>query len=128
MRSQGQPRRGGRVHLIGFEHDGALLRELFTHDGVGTVVTRESLEHIREAKPDDIGALIALIEPMEAGRGILVHRPRELLEREIEHFSIIEHDGIIVGCAAFYSIRTIMPSSPAWRSAPSTAKGVTASS
>jgi amino-acid N-acetyltransferase len=55
----------GRVHLIGFEQDGALLRELFTHDGVGTVVTRESLENIREAKPDDIAALIALIEPME---------------------------------------------------------------
>lgn len=91
----------GRVHLIAFEQDGALLRELFTHDGVGTVVTRESLENIREAKPDDIAALIALIEPMEQ-EGILVHRPRELLEREIEHFSIMLHDGIIVGCAALY--------------------------
>jgi len=91
----------GRVHLISFEQDGALLRELFTHDGVGTVVTRESLENIREAKPDDIAALIALIEPMEQD-GILVHRPRELLEREIDHFSIMLHDGIIVGCAALY--------------------------
>jgi amino-acid N-acetyltransferase len=91
----------GRVHLIGYEQDGALLRELFTHDGVGTVVTRESLENIREAKADDIAALIALIEPMEE-EGILVHRPRELLEREIEHFSIMLHDGIIVGCAALY--------------------------
>ena len=91
----------GRVHLISFTQDGALLRELFTHDGVGTVVTRESLENIREAKPDDIGALVALIEPMEA-EGILVHRPRELLEREIDHFSIMEHDGIVVGCAALY--------------------------
>lgn len=91
----------GRVHLIGYAQDGALLRELFTHDGVGTVITRESLENIREAKPDDIAALIALIEPMEQ-EGILVHRPRELLEREIDHFSIMLHDGIIVGCAALY--------------------------
>ena len=91
----------GRVHLISYEQDGALLRELFTHEGVGTVVTRESLENIREAKPDDIAALIALIEPMEQ-EGILVHRPRELLEREVEHFSIMLHDGIIVGCAALY--------------------------
>ena len=91
----------GRVHLISFEQDGALLRELFTHDGVGTVVTRESLENIREAKADDIAALIALIEPMEQ-EGILVHRPRELLEREVEHFSLMLHDGIIVGCAALY--------------------------
>ena len=91
----------GRVHLIGYDHDGALLQELFTHDGVGTVITRESLENIREARPDDIGSLIALIEPMEQ-EGILVHRPRELLEREIDHFSVMEHDGIIVGCAALY--------------------------
>ncbi|MCL2345377.1 MAG: amino-acid N-acetyltransferase [Desulfobulbus sp.] len=91
----------GRVHLIGYAQDGALLRELFTHDGIGTVITRESLENIREAKPDDIAALIALIEPMEE-EGILVHRPRELLEREIGHFSIMLHDNIIVGCAALY--------------------------
>jgi amino-acid N-acetyltransferase len=91
----------GRVHLISFTLDGALLRELFTHDGVGTVVTRESLENIREAKPDDIAALIALIEPMEQ-EGILVQRPRELLEREIEQFSVMLHDGIMVGCAALY--------------------------
>ncbi|MDR0776423.1 MAG: amino-acid N-acetyltransferase [Azonexus sp.] len=91
----------GRVHLIGYAQDGALLRELFTHDGVGTVITRESLENIREAKPDDIAALIALIEPMEQ-EGILVHRPRELLEREIDYFSIMLHDDIIVGCAALY--------------------------
>jgi len=91
----------GRVHLIGYGQDGALLQELFTHDGVGTVVTRESLENIREARPDDIGSLVALIEPMEQ-EGILVHRPRELLEREIELFSVMEHDGIIVGCAALY--------------------------
>jgi len=91
----------GRVHLVGYAEDGALLRELFTHDGVGTVVTREPLENIREAKPDDIAALIALIEPMEQ-EGILVHRPRELLEREIDQFSIMLHDNIIVGCAALY--------------------------
>ncbi len=91
----------GRVHLIGFGPDGTLLRELFTHDGVGTVITRESLENIREAKPDDIAALIALIEPMEQ-EGILVQRPRELLEREVEQFSVMFHDDIMVGCAALY--------------------------
>ncbi|MDR2166057.1 MAG: amino-acid N-acetyltransferase [Zoogloeaceae bacterium] len=91
----------GRVHLIGYEQDGALLQELFTREGVGTVISRESLERIREARADDIGALIALIEPLEED-GTLVHRPREVLEREIEKFSIIEHDGMVVGCAALY--------------------------
>lgn len=91
----------GRVHLIGYEQDGALLQELFTREGIGTVISRESLERIREARADDIGALIALIEPLEED-GTLVHRPREVLEREIEKFSIIEHDGMVVGCAALY--------------------------
>lgn len=90
-----------RVHLISYQQDGGLLQELFTHDGIGTIISRESLERIREARADDIGALIALIEPVEE-EGALVHRPRELLEREISHFSVVEHDGMIVGCAALY--------------------------
>jgi amino-acid N-acetyltransferase len=88
----------GRVHLVAFE---ALLQEFFTRDGVGTVVTRESLECLRDARPDDIGGLLALMEPLEA-EGVLVRRSRELLEREIHHFSVVEYDGVIVGCAALY--------------------------
>jgi amino-acid N-acetyltransferase len=91
----------GRVHVIGYEEDGTLLRELFSRDGVGTVITRESLDRLRDARPDDIGGLIALIEPLEED-GTLVRRERDLLEREIGHFSVVEHDGLIVGCAALY--------------------------
>ncbi|MBE2257694.1 MAG: amino-acid N-acetyltransferase [Candidatus Accumulibacter sp.] len=91
----------GRVHLIGYDEDGTLLRELFTRDGVGTVITRESLEQLRDARADDIGGLVALIEPLEEA-GALVRRSRELLEREISRFSVVEHDGVIVGCAALY--------------------------
>lgn len=91
----------GRVHLISYCEDGALLQELFSRDGVGTVITRESLERLRDARPDDIGGLVALIEPLEED-GTLVRRSRELLEREINHFSVIEHDSVIVGCAAIY--------------------------
>ena len=91
----------GRVHVIGYDEDGTLLRELFSRDGIGTVVTRESLEKLRDARPDDIGGLIALIEPLEE-EGVLVRRERDLLEREIARFSVVEHDGLIVGCAALY--------------------------
>ena len=91
----------GRVHLIGYQEDGTLLRELFSRDGVGTIITRESLEILRDARPDDISGLVALIEPLEEA-GILVRRSRELLEREISRFSVVEHDGMIVGCAALY--------------------------
>ena len=91
----------GRVHLIGYNEDGTLLRELFSRDGVGTIITRESLEKLRDARPDDISGLVALIEPLEED-GTLVRRSRELLEREITRFSVVEHDGMIVGCAALY--------------------------
>ena len=91
----------GRVHLIGYNEDGTLLRELFSRDGVGTIITRESLEILRDARPDDISGLVALIGPLEEN-GTLVRRSRELLEREITRFSVVEHDGLIVGCAALY--------------------------
>lgn len=91
----------GRVHLIGRESDGALLQELFTREGIGTLLTQEPLERIRPARIDDIGGLLELITPLEA-EGILVRRSRERLEGDIEHFILIERDGLILGCAALF--------------------------
>jgi amino-acid N-acetyltransferase len=95
--------RGGvaRAHLIPMRLDGGLLIELFTHAGVGTMVSTENLEALREAASDDVGGILKLIEPLEAD-GTLVKRPRELIEREIAHFTVLEHDGFILGCAALY--------------------------
>ncbi|MBR7782744.1 amino-acid N-acetyltransferase [Undibacterium luofuense] len=90
-----------RVHIVPYAMDGSTLLELFTHDGVGTMVTSENLETLREATIEDVGAIIKLIEPLEAD-GTLVKRGRELIEREINQFSVIEHDGVIFGCAALY--------------------------
>ncbi|EAP72552.1 Amino-acid acetyltransferase [Ralstonia solanacearum UW551] len=95
--------RGGvrRAHLIPFALDGSILLELFLHDGVGTMVSHTDLEYLREATLDDVGGIVQLIEPLEAD-GTLVPRERRLLERDIANFSVIEHDGIIFGCAALY--------------------------
>ena len=90
-----------RSHLISYLDEGALLKELFTRDGVGTQIIKESYEQIRTATVDDIGGLLALIEPLEK-KGILVKRSRELLENEISHFQIVERDGMVIGCAALY--------------------------
>ena len=90
-----------RVHIVPYKMDGSVLLELFTHDGVGTILTYENLESLREATIDDIGGIIELIEPLEAD-GTLVKRGRELIEREINYFSVIEHDRVIFGCAALY--------------------------
>src|SRR6185295_17448770 len=50
---------------------------------------------------DDIGGILQLIEPLEAD-GTLVFRGRELLEREVGRFFVLEHDRMIVGSAALY--------------------------
>ena len=90
-----------RAHLVPYSTDGAILLELFTHDGVGTMVTPQDVDLLREATIKDVGAILKLIEPYEED-GTLVKRSRELLEREIGHFSVLEHDGVIYGCAALY--------------------------
>jgi len=90
-----------RSHLISYYEEGALLKELFTRDGVGSQIVKESYERIRTATIDDIGGLLELIEPLEK-QGILVKRSRELLENEIEYFQIVERDGMVIGCAALY--------------------------
>jgi amino-acid N-acetyltransferase len=97
--------RGGvkRSHIVSYAADGALLTELFTRDGGGTLVDQEQFESLREAGIDDVGGLIELITPLE-DQGILVRRSREVLEREIGQFSIVERDGLIIACAALYPI------------------------
>ncbi len=90
-----------RVHLLDRQQDGALLLELFTRDGLGTLITADPFEGLREATIEDVGGVLELIKPLEQ-QGIMVKRSRELLEMEIDHFLVIERDGTIIACAALY--------------------------
>lgn len=90
-----------RSHILPFAIDGALLMEVFTHDGIGTMVVDEKLESLREATVDDMGGILQLIEPYERD-GTLVKRDRTEIERDIAQYTVIEHDGVIFGCAALY--------------------------
>jgi amino-acid N-acetyltransferase len=90
-----------RSHIIPFSVDGALLLEVYVHDGIGTMVVDEKLEELREASADDVGGILQLIEPFE-NDGTLVKRSRTEIERDVANYTIIEHDGIIFACAALY--------------------------
>ncbi|MEB3754506.1 amino-acid N-acetyltransferase [Acinetobacter sp. MD2(2019)] len=92
-----------RVHLLPFAHDGALIQELFTRDGIGSMVTDAHYEDVRIANIHDVGGLMNLLRPLEE-QGILVYRSRERLENEINQFAVIERDGTILACAALYPI------------------------
>ena len=90
-----------RAHLISRHTDGAVLIELFTHHGIGTMVVPESPEVIREAARADIPGIVQIIEPLEQ-QGVLVKRDRVQLEREIDRFFVLVEDDKMLGCAALY--------------------------
>ena len=90
-----------RTHLISRHTDGAVLQELFSDEGIGTMVVESTLNTLRDASIEDIGGILELLRPLEEN-GILVRRSRELLEREVDRFVVLEHDHRIVGCAALY--------------------------
>lgn len=91
-----------RAHLLPFAMDGSILLEIFTHDGVGTMVVEDTLDDLRPATVDDVGAIVQLIEPLEQD-GTLVPRGRHQIERDVEKFWVAEHDGIIYGCVSLYT-------------------------
>ena len=91
-----------RSHILPFAVDGVLLLEVYVHDGIGTMVVDERLESLREATSDDLGGVLQLIEPFE-NDGTLVRRERTEMERDIAEYTVIEHDGVIFGCAALYA-------------------------
>ena len=90
-----------RSHIIPFSVDGAILLEVYVHDGIGTMVVDEKLESLREATEEDVGGILQLIEPFEKD-GTLVKRSRTEIERDVGNYTIIEHDGVIFACAALY--------------------------
>ena len=90
-----------RVHIIDRRIDGALLLELFSRDGVGTMINADTYDSTRCATIDDVGGILELIRPLEDS-GALVRRSREKLETEISHFNVVERDGAVVACAAMF--------------------------
>jgi len=93
----------GRVHILNRKVDGALLTELFSRDGVGTLISSTEFESIRPAALNDIPGILELITPLEQ-QGLLVARSKEHLEININDYIVIERDGLIIGCTALHKI------------------------
>ncbi len=90
-----------RCQLIQHQVDGALLSELFTLDGSGTLISQSQQEQLRSAHMEDVMGILELLKPLEE-KGILVRRSREVLETEIDNFRVLVKDGMVLGCAALY--------------------------
>jgi amino-acid N-acetyltransferase len=90
-----------RCHCVSYQSDTALLQELFTRDGAGTLIAKDHKEEVCTASIDDVGGILELIAPLEE-EGILVKRSRELLEIEIDRFTVLKKEDVIIACAALY--------------------------
>lgn len=93
-----------RTHLLDYQVDGVLLLELFTRDGVGTMVSAEAYDTRRRATVEDIGGILELIGPLEE-QGTLVRRSRDKIETAIADFLVLERDGAIIACTAIHRFR-----------------------
>jgi len=91
-----------RCHCVSYQSDTALLQELFTRDGAGTLIAKDHQEQICTATIDDVAGILELIQPLEE-EGVLVKRSRELLEMEIGRFTVLKKEDVIIACAALYS-------------------------
>ncbi|MDP6536995.1 MAG: amino-acid N-acetyltransferase [Gammaproteobacteria bacterium] len=92
-----------RSHLISYKSDGALLQELFSREGNGSLLSGDNFDRLRDADINDVAGILTLIKPLEEN-GTLVKRSRELLETEIDNFKLIELEGATIACAAIYPI------------------------
>jgi amino-acid N-acetyltransferase len=85
-----------RAHIITPQH-GALLQELYTRDGSGTLISADLYEGIRRATVLDVSSIHNIISPLiEAGT--LIDRPKAQLENDIDTYYIYTRDNHIIAC------------------------------
>jgi amino-acid N-acetyltransferase len=90
-----------RVHLLNGNVNEALLAEIFSNGGVGTMVYSNEYEQIRRLYKKDIRAVMSLIQQSIRGEE-LVRRTRAEILAGIDDYWILEIDRHIVGCVAMY--------------------------
>jgi amino-acid N-acetyltransferase len=95
--------RGGvpRVHIIDGRVGEGLLAEVFSNEGIGTLVHANEYQAVRQARKKDARAIFAMIQPsMENDE--LMRRTRAEIERQIEDYYVFEIDRYPVACAALH--------------------------
>ena len=95
--------RGGipRVHLLDARRRGVLLDEIFSEEGVGTMVHTDSYREIRPLQEDDIPELLSMIARSVVDSQ-LVERTYESIRDHLHSYYVYTLDDTIVGCVALY--------------------------
>jgi amino-acid N-acetyltransferase len=90
-----------RVHLLNGLDDEALLSEIFSREGIGTMIYRPEYEQIRRVYKKDVRAVMALIR-QSVNSEELVKRTRADIVAKLEDYWVLEIDRNLVGCVALH--------------------------
>ncbi|HTV75958.1 MAG TPA: GNAT family N-acetyltransferase, partial [Candidatus Baltobacteraceae bacterium] len=90
-----------RVHVINGKVDEGLLAEVFSNDGIGTLIYANEYQQIRPAKKKDIRA-IQLLTKTAVESDELIKRSRAVIEKNLGDYFIFEIDKNPVACVALH--------------------------
>jgi amino-acid N-acetyltransferase len=90
-----------RVHIVDGREDGAILRELFSNLGSGTMLYTDEYESVRPLHSRDIPVILKLMDPLMR-QGILVRRNAEQILEKKADFAVFEIDGSVHACGALH--------------------------
>ncbi len=90
-----------RIHIIDGRVEEGLLAEVFSNEGIGTLIHTNEYQAIRRAQRKDARSLFALIQTGVEDEE-LVRRSLAEIERQLEDYYIFEVDGNPAGCAALH--------------------------
>jgi len=90
-----------RVHLLNGTINEALLAEIFSNGGIGTMIYSNEYEQIRRVYKKDVRAVISLIQQSIRNEELL-RRTRAEIFADIDDYWVLEIDRHIVGCVAMY--------------------------
>jgi amino-acid N-acetyltransferase len=90
-----------RAHVVDGRMEGAILREIFSNLGIGTMVYGNDYESIRPMKAEDIGDVLRLMQPL-VEEGILINRSENDLMNRQADFVVYSIDDVVHACGALH--------------------------
>jgi len=90
-----------RVHIIDGREEGAVLKELFSNLGAGTMIYADEYESIRPLHSRDLPDILRLMEPLMQ-TGILLRRTAEQIQEKKDDYVVFEVDGSVHACGALH--------------------------
>ena len=91
-----------RVHIIDGTEEGAVLKELFSNLGAGTMIYADEYESIRSIRSQDIPGILRIMEPLMQ-QGIILRRSQEDIQNKKEDFVVFAIDDHIHACGALHT-------------------------